>query len=49
MVDKFNISHYHKLLKKESILKEQNKFLFDEPDYLELFSYQVTVNCQIYF
>jgi len=49
MVDKLNVSRYHKLLKKESILEEQNKFLFDEPDYLELLSYQTTVYRQIYF
>ena len=29
MVDKFNVSRYRELLKKESILEEQNKFLFD--------------------
>jgi hypothetical protein len=49
MFDKFNVSRYRELLKKERILEEQNKFLFDEPDYLELFSYQATVSRQIYF
>jgi hypothetical protein len=37
------------LLKKKDILEEQNKFLFDDPDYLELLSYQATVYRQIYF
>jgi hypothetical protein len=49
MVDKLNVSQYRELLKKESILKEQNKFLFDKPDYLELLSYQATVYRQISF
>ena len=49
MFDKFNVSRYRELLKKERILEEQNKFLFDEPYYLELLSYQATVYRQIYF
>ena len=49
MVDKFNVSQYRELLKKESILSEQNKFLFDESDSLEVLSYQATVYRQIYF
>ena len=49
MVDKFNVSRYRELLKKESILEEQNKFLLDETDYLELLSYQSTIYRQIYF
>ncbi len=43
MVNKFNVSRYRELLKKKYILEEQNKFLFDDPDYLELLSYQATV------
>ena len=49
MVNKFNVSRYRELLKKKDILEEQNKFLFDDPDYLELLSYQATVYRQIYF
>ena len=49
MINKFNVSRYHELLKKEDILEEQSKFLFDDPDYLELLSYQATVSRQIYF
>lgn len=49
MVNKFNVSRYRELLKKEEILKEQNKFLFDEPDYRELLSCRGSVYCQICF
>jgi len=49
MVNKFNLSRYRELLKKKDILEEQNKFLFDEPDFLELLSYQATVYTQLYF
>jgi hypothetical protein len=49
MINKFNVLRYRELLKKESILEKQNKFLFGEPDYLELLSYQATVYSQIYF
>ena len=49
MVNKFNVSRYRELLKKKDILEEQNKFLFDDPDYLELLSYQATVYRHIYF
>ena len=49
MVNKFNVSRYSELLKKKDILEEENKFLFDDPDYLELLSYQATVYRQIYF
>jgi hypothetical protein len=47
MVNKFNVSRSRKLLKRKSILKIQNEFLRDEPDYLELLSYQATVYRQI--
>jgi len=36
MVHKFNFSRYRELLKKKYILEVQDKFLLDEPDYLEL-------------
>ena len=49
MVTKFNILRYRELLKKKNILEEQNKFLFNEPDYFELLSYQSTVYSQIHF
>ena len=49
MINKFNVSRYCELLKKEEILKEQNKFLFDELDYDELLSCERSVYCQIYF
>ena len=49
MVNKFDVSRYRELLKKKDILDEQNKFLFNEPDYLELLSYQSTVYSQIHF
>ena len=49
MVTKFNILRYRELLKKKNILAEQNKFLFNEPDYFELLSYQSTVYSQIHF
>ena len=48
MINKFNVSRSRELLKK-NILEEQNKFLFNDPDYLELISYQATVYSQIYF
>jgi len=49
MVNKFNVPRYRELLKKEKILEEQNKFLLDEPDYLELLSCKGSVDCQICF
>ena len=49
MINKFNVSRYRELLKKKNILEEQNKFLFNNPDYLELLSYQGDVYSQIYF
>ena len=49
MVNKFNVLRYRELLKKKEILEEQNKFLFDDPDYLELLSYPATVYRQLYF
>jgi len=48
-MNKFNVSRYRELLKKKDIIEEQDTFVFDNPDYLELLSYQAIVYCQIYF
>lgn len=49
MVKKFDVSRYRELLKRKDILEEQSEFIFDEPEYRELLSYQGSVYTQIYF
>ncbi len=46
MVYKFDVARYSRLLKKKSILEEESKFLFDEPDYLELLDFEASVEEQ---
>ena len=45
----FNVSRYRELLKRVEILKQQNKFLFDEPEFMKLASYEGSVEQQIHF
>ena len=45
----FNVSRYRELLKKVNILEQQNKFLFDEPEFMEFLSYGASVERQIHF
>ena len=45
----FNVSRYRELLKKVDFLKQQNKFLFDEPEFIELVCQKASVEQQIMF
>lgn len=49
MFNNFNVPRYRELLKKETILNKQEKLLFYEnrSEYLELLSYQASVQRQI--
>ena len=49
MNNKFNISRYRELLKITYIIKDGDKTIFDNPEYLELLSYQASVYDEIYF
>ena len=49
MAKVFNLSRYRELLKKVAILKQQNKFLFDEPEFMELLHHKASVEQQILF